>query len=78
MPSGTCVLFADGLRYDVGQKFLAMLAGRVGEIQPSHHFVALPSVTPTSKPAVSPVAGKIKGRSPAKNSAPAWPWTAKT
>jgi hypothetical protein len=61
VPMGTCVLFADGLRYDVGQKFLAMLAGRVGEIQPSHHFVALPSVTPTSKPAVSPVAGKIKG-----------------
>ncbi len=58
---GTCVLFADGLRYDVGQKFLAKLVGRVGEIQPSHHFVALPSVTPTSKPAVSPVAGKIKG-----------------
>jgi hypothetical protein len=61
VPNGTCVLFADGLRYDVGQKFLAMLAGRVGEIQPSHHFVALPSVTPTSKPAVSPVASKIKG-----------------
>jgi hypothetical protein len=61
VPSGTCVLFADGLRYDVGQKFLTMFAGRVGEIQPSHHFVALPSVTPTSKPAVSPVAGKIKG-----------------
>jgi hypothetical protein len=58
---GTCVFFADGLRYDVGQKFLAMLAGRVGEIQPSHQFAALPSVTPTSKPAVSPVAGKIKG-----------------
>ena len=56
VPSGTCVLFADGLRYDVGQKFLAMLAGRVGEIQPSHQFVALPSVTPTAKPAVSPVA----------------------
>ena len=61
VPAGTCVLFADGLRYDVGQKFLSKLAGRVGEIQPSHHFVALPSVTPTSKPAVSPVAGKIKG-----------------
>jgi hypothetical protein len=61
VPPGTCVLFADGLRYDVGQKFLAMLAGRVGEIQPSHHFVALPSVTPTSKPAVSPVAAKIMG-----------------
>lgn len=61
VPTGVCVLFADGLRYDVGQKFLSMLAGRVGEVQPSHHFVALPSVTPTSKPAVSPVAGKIKG-----------------
>jgi hypothetical protein len=61
VPLGTCVLFADGLRYDVGQKFLAMLAGRVGEIQPSHQFVALPSVTPTSKPAVSPGASKIKG-----------------
>ena len=58
---GTCVLFADGLRYDVGRKFLAMLEGRVGEIELSHQFVALPSVTPTSKPAVSPVASKIKG-----------------
>lgn len=38
-----------------------MPAGRVGEVPPSRHFVALPSVTPTSKPAVSPVAGKIKG-----------------
>lgn len=61
VPPGTCVLFADGLRYDVGQKFLALLAGRVGEVQSSHQFVALPSVTPTAKPAVSPVAGKIKG-----------------
>jgi hypothetical protein len=61
VPAGTCVLFADGLRYDVGQRFLEMLVGRVGEVQSSHHFVALPSVTPTSKPAVSPVAAKIKG-----------------
>ena len=61
VPAGTCVLFADGLRYDVGQKFLAMLAGRAFDMQPSHQFVALPSVTPTSKPAVSPVASQIKG-----------------
>ncbi len=58
---GTCVLFADGLRYDVGQKLLALLSGRVGSIQSRHQFVALPSVTPTAKPAVSPVAAKIKG-----------------
>ena len=59
--AGTCVLFADGLRYDVGQKFLGLLAGRVGNVQASHHFAALPSVTPTAKPAVSPVAAKITG-----------------
>jgi hypothetical protein len=61
VPAGTCVLFADGLRYDVGQKLLAMLSGRVGAVQARHQFVALPSVTPTAKPAVSPVAAKIKG-----------------
>ena len=61
MAAGTCVLFVDGLRYDVGQKLLPMLAGRVGAVEESHHFVALPSVTPTAKPAVSPVAGQIKG-----------------
>ncbi len=59
--AGTCVLFADGLRYDVGQKLLALLSGRVGSIQSRHQFVALPSVTPTAKPAVSPVAAKITG-----------------
>ena len=61
VPAGTCVLFADGLRYDVGQKLLALLSGRVGSVQSRHQFVALPSVTPTAKPAVSPVAAKIKG-----------------
>ncbi len=61
VPPGTCVVFADGLRYDVGQKLLALLAGRVGPVQLVHQFVALPSVTPTAKPAVSPVASKIKG-----------------
>lgn len=61
VPAGTCVLFADGLRYDVGQKLLALLSGRVGPVQVRHQFVALPSVTPTAKPAVSPVAAKLKG-----------------
>ena len=61
VPSGTCVLFADGLRYDLGQKLKAALEAKVGAVQLRHQFVALPSVTPTAKPAVSPVAGKIKG-----------------
>jgi hypothetical protein len=61
VPAGTCVLFADGLRYDIGQKLSAALQGRVGSIHLTHHTAALPSVTPTAKPAVSPVAGKITG-----------------
>ena len=31
------------------------------KVQSRHHFSALPSVTPTAKPAVSPVAGRISG-----------------
>ena len=61
VPSGTCVLFADGLRYDLGQKLKAALEAKLGAVQLRHQFVALPSVTPTAKPAVSPVANKIKG-----------------
>ncbi len=59
--AGTCVLFADGLRYDVGRKLKEAVEGRIGPAQMTHRTVALPSVTPTSKPAVSPVAHKIQG-----------------
>jgi hypothetical protein len=61
VPSGTCLLFADGLRYDLAQKLKAALEVKQMAVQLGHQFVALPSVTPTAKPAVSPVAGKIKG-----------------
>jgi hypothetical protein len=61
VPVGTCVLFADGLRFDVGQKLRGALEAKHGKVPCEHQFVALPSVTPTAKPAVSPVAGKIAG-----------------
>jgi hypothetical protein len=61
VPAGTCVLFADGLRYDVGRKLKEAVEGRIGPVQMTHRTVALPSVTPTSKPAVFPVAHKIQG-----------------
>src|SRR5262249_51990028 len=44
VPAGTCVLFADGLRFDIGQKLKAALEGKVGSIQLTHHTTALPSV----------------------------------
>jgi len=58
---GTCVLFADGLRFDVAQKLHEKLSGRGLVIETGRHWSALPSVTPTAKPAVSPVAGEIVG-----------------
>lgn len=61
VPEGTCVLFADGLRFDVGRKLKDMLDGKVGSLAFMHHTTALPSVTPIAKPAVSPVADKITG-----------------
>lgn len=60
--AGTCVLFCDGLRLDLGQRLLADLARRgfAGEIL--WRLAALPPVTATAKPAVSPVAGQITGQ----------------
>lgn len=61
VPAGTCVLFADGLRYDVGQKLKQAIEAGAHAVAMTHRTVALPSVTPTSKPAVSPVAHRITG-----------------
>lgn len=54
--AGQCLLFADGLRYDVGQRLAARLAQRGLAVEVDWAFTAVPSVTPTAKPAVSPVA----------------------
>jgi hypothetical protein len=65
--SGTCVFFVDGLRYDVGQKLRSLLESRQASVKLRHHTSALPSVTPTAKPAISPVAAKIKGLTPGED-----------
>ena len=61
VPIGTCVLFADGLRFDVGQVLKGMLETQGLQVKFGHHTVALPPVTPTAKPAVSPIAQRIAG-----------------
>jgi len=53
---GQCLLFADGLRYDIGQRLAACLTARGLKVDAGWGFAAVPSVTPTAKPAVSPVA----------------------
>jgi len=58
---GVCILFADGLRFDVGQRLVAMASERHIEVSSGWRWAALPTVTATAKPAASPVAGKIRG-----------------
>jgi hypothetical protein len=57
------ILFADGLRFDLGQKLKALLAGKGWQVEERWHWVALPSVTATAKPAVSPIADLLDANS---------------
>ena len=59
--AGECVLFADGLRFDIGQRLAAMAGERQLEVFTSWRWAALPTVTATAKPAASPVAGELRG-----------------
>lgn len=58
---GTCILFADGLRYDVGQKLRTILEKRGLAVEAGWHWCGLPPVTATAKPALSPVADLLTG-----------------
>lgn len=58
---GCCVLFADGLRFDVGQRLLAEIEARGWQAEASWGWVRMPTVTATAKPAVSPIAALLTG-----------------
>ena len=59
--AGECILFADGLRFDIGQRLAVMAAERQLEASAAWRWAALPTVTATAKPAASPVAMKLRG-----------------
>lgn len=59
---GECILFVDGLRYDVGQRVASAAGGRQMTCASGWRWSALPTVTATAKPAVSPASGAIEGR----------------
>ena len=69
--AGTVVLFADGLRFDVSQRLVERLRAKDYAVAVSMRWAALPTVTATAKPAVSPVAGRIKGLSLGEDFLPA-------
>jgi hypothetical protein len=56
---GVCVLFCDGLRYDVACRLEELLRATGYEGSICWRMAALPAVTPTAKPAVTPVAGEL-------------------
>jgi len=57
----TCILFADGLRFDVAQKLADALTSEDIEVNVAWTFAALPTVTATAKPAASPAASLFTG-----------------
>ncbi len=61
VPEGGCLFFTDGLRYDLAQRLADRLEGRGLRVTVQTRWAALPSVTATGKPAVSPVADAIVG-----------------
>jgi hypothetical protein len=58
---GECLLFADGLRFDLGRELQALCEERGLRVALGRRWAGTPTVTATAKPAVSPVAGLLQG-----------------
>jgi hypothetical protein len=59
--SGDCIVFADGLRFDIGQRLATLAAAGKLEVAARWRWAALPTVTATAKPAASPIADRVRG-----------------
>ncbi|MCH5276197.1 MAG: BREX-1 system phosphatase PglZ type B [Desulfovibrionaceae bacterium] len=59
---GDCILFVDGLRYDVAKRLVHSVEEYGLKISEEPAWAALPSVTATGKAAVCPVRDKIRGK----------------
>jgi hypothetical protein len=60
--TGECILFVDGLRFDTARRLSELLTKNGLKIEEKTTWAALPSVTATGKPAVTPVRHLIKGQ----------------
>ena len=56
-----CLLFVDGLRFDQGGRLAEKLQSRTLTVRMMHRFAAVPTVTATAKPAVTPIAKELEG-----------------
>jgi len=57
----TCILFVDGLRFDVGGLLQEKLETRDLKVRLSHRIAPLPTVTATAKPMATPVHDAVEG-----------------
>ena len=56
-----CIVFVDGLRYELGCRLAGRLEAVGSKATIGHRWAAIPTVTATAKPAVTPVAGEVAG-----------------
>jgi len=56
-----CLVFVDGLRFDLAQSLAERMEGCGFRVDLRRRWAALPTVTGTGKPAVTPVAGELAG-----------------
>jgi hypothetical protein len=66
----TCVLFADGLRFDVGATLQERLEAQGLRVRMSHRIAPIPTVTATAKPVASPAHTACSGKTDAEDFAP--------
>jgi len=66
----TCVLFADGLRFDVAGLLQEKLESRGFRVRLTHRLSAIPTVTATAKPVAMPFPGIVAGPGVAEDFAP--------
>ncbi len=59
---GTCVLFVDGLRFDVGRILAEKLQAKGCDVSEESQWTPIPSVTSNAKPAVSPIVDRVSGK----------------
>ncbi|MGE5580213.1 MAG: BREX-1 system phosphatase PglZ type B [Bacillota bacterium] len=58
---GDCLLFVDGLRFDLGCRLAAMTSAAGLESSVAWRWAAFPTVTSTAKPAASPIVASLEG-----------------
>ncbi len=69
LPKSECILFVDGLRFDTAKRLTGLLTSSGASVTQTQTWAALPSVTATGKPAVSPVGNFLTGNLETVNNA---------